>query len=142
MESDAVVSYLEERLRPESPVSGSDADVPVLPYRSGLINDYYTKVELGFPAERLGLGIPEEIRQALKVTGLRDNTILWWQVTQAILHMAAADWGRWRHFHRRDRVNLTFAPPSQNVGIELSSEVTEPEVLAGEPPVLLVPKSG
>ena len=49
-------------------------EVPVLPYRSGLINDYYTKVELGFPAERLGLGMPEEIRQALWVTGRRDNT--------------------------------------------------------------------
>jgi hypothetical protein len=142
MESDAVVAYLEERLRPESPVSEGDADVPVLPYRSGLINDYYTKIELGFPGERLRLGIPEEIRQALKVTGLRDNTILWWQVARAILQMTAADWGRWRHFHRRDRVNRTFTPPSQDVGIVLLSEATGPGVIAGEPPVLLVPRRG
>ena len=142
MESDAVVAYLEERLRPESPGSESDSDVPVLPYRSGLINDYYTKVELGFPAERLGLGLPEEIRLALKVTGLRDNTFLWWQVARAILRMTAADWGRWRHFRRRERANRTFIPPSQNVGIQLSSEVTEPGVFAGEPNLLLVPRAG
>jgi hypothetical protein len=144
MESDAVVGYLEDRLTAasESAVSAADSEQPVLGYNSGLINDYYTKAELGFPTERLGLGIAEEVRQGLKVTGVKNNSILWWQVASAILDMTPGDWTRWKRFHRRNRTDRVFIPPSvQHVGIVLSSAASEAQIVAGAPPVLTVPVS-
>jgi len=111
MESDGVVGYLEDRLRgaTESAVPSIGTEPPVLRYNSGPINDYYTKAELGFPAERLGLGIAEMVRQALKVTGVRDNSVLWWQVSSRILDMTPRDWRRrWKRFHRRNRTGRLF----------------------------------
>ena len=144
MESDAVVGYLEDRLRAasESAVPALVSERPVLRYNSGPINDYYTKVELGFPAERLGLGIPEEIRQALRFTGLRDNSMLWWRVASAVLDMSLQDWVRWKRFHRRNRGDRLFTPPGRDVGIVVSSEVGESEILAGDPPTLVVSVPG
>ena len=142
MESDGVVGYLEDRLTgaSESAVPENGPEAPVLRYNSGLINDYYTKAELGFPAERLGLGIPEEVRQGLKCTGVRDNSILWWQVASAILEMTPADWARWKRFHRRNRTDRLFTPPARDVAIVVSSGVAEAEVVAGSPPILALPK--
>jgi hypothetical protein len=143
METDAVVGYLEDRLTapPESAVSAARPEPVLLRYNSGLINDYYTKSELGFPAERLGLGIPDEIREALKVTGVRDNSILWWHVASAVLEMTPADWAKWKHFHRRNRADRLFTVPAQDVGIVLSSAAAEAEFLAGVRPTLAVPIS-
>lgn len=141
MESDGVVGYLEDRLRgtAESAVPSIESEPAVLRYNSGPINDYYTKAELGFAAERLGLGFPEEIRQALMVIGRRDNSILWWQVAAAILDMTPQEWARWKRFHRRNRTDRIFTPPAHLVGIVVSSEVAEPEVVSGDPPSLLMP---
>jgi hypothetical protein len=143
METDAIGGYLENRLTaaPGSagPVVGPEA--PLLRYNSGLINDYYTKSELELPVERPGLGIPEEIRQALKVTGERDNSTLWWKVASAVLDMAPADWIRWRRFRRRTRTDRLFTPLEQNVRIVLSSVAAEAEVVASVPPTLVVPVS-
>ena len=143
METDAVVGYLGDRLtaQPESAVSGIGPEPALLRYNSGPINDYYTKAELGFPVELPGLGIPDEIREALKVTGVGDNSTLWWQVASAILEMTPADWAKWKHFHRRNRVDRVFAPPAQAVGIVLSSAAAEAEIVAGAPPILAVPIS-
>jgi hypothetical protein len=141
MESDAVITYLEERLRSESPEPDDDDDVPVLPYRSGPINDYYTKTELGFPAERLGLGIPDDVRQALRDAGMRDNSLTWWRVASAILDMDRSDWARWKHFHRRNRNDRLFTAPAGDVGIIISSEASVAEIVAGDPPVLKLPSS-
>jgi hypothetical protein len=144
MESDGVVGYLEDRLRgaAESAVPSIGSEPPVLRYNSGPINDYYTKAELGFPAERLGLGIPEMIRQALNVTGIKDNSVLWWQVASAILDMTPQDWARWKRLHRRNRTGRLFRPAVHDVGIVVSSEVTEPQVVSGDPPTLLMPIAG
>jgi hypothetical protein len=143
VETDAVVGYLEDRLtaalESAMPVVGPEA--PLLRYNSGLINDYYTKWELGLPVERPGLGIPNEIRQALKFIGERDNSALWWQVASAVLDMTPADWTRWRRFHRRNRTDRLFTPPEQDVGIVLSSVAAEAEVVASVPPTLAVPVS-
>jgi len=148
MESDGVVGYLEDRLTGESesavpafePEGPEGASLPaVLRYNSGLINDYYTKAELGFPAERLGLGFPEEVRGGLRVTGVRDNSLLWWQVAAAILDMTPADWGKWKHFNRRDRTDRPFSPSSQDVGIVHSSAAAEPQIVGGERPTLVLP---
>jgi hypothetical protein len=140
METDALVSYLEDRLTasPESAVSAGPPAL-LLHYNSGLINDYYTKLELGYPAERLGLGIPDEIREALRVTGVKDNSILWWQVASAVLEMTPADWAKWKHFGRRNRADRLFTLPAQDVGIVLSSTAAEPEIVAGVRPTLAVP---
>jgi len=72
METDALVSYLEDRLTasPESAVSAGPPAL-LLHYNSGLINDYYTKLELGYPAERLGLGIPMRSERRSGSPGLR-----------------------------------------------------------------------
>jgi hypothetical protein len=141
METDAVAGYLEDRLAAASEledlVPGPEA--PLLRYNSGLINDYYTKSEMGFPAEPPGLGIPDKVREALRVTGVRDNSTLWWQVASAVLKMAPADWTRWRRFHRRNRTDRLFTPPDKDVGIVLSSEVAEAEVVASVPPTLAMP---
>jgi hypothetical protein len=140
METDALVSYLEDRLTasPESAVSAGPPAL-LLHYNSGLINDYYTKLELGYPAERLGLGIPDEIREVLRVTGVKDNSILWWQVASAVLEMTPADWAKWKHFGRRNRADRLFTLPAQDVGIVLSSTAAEPEIVAGVRPTLAVP---
>ena len=132
MESDGVVGYLEDRLTGES-------ESEVLRYNSGLVNDFYTKAELGFPAEQLGLGMPQEIRLGLRVTGVRDNSILWWQVASAVLDMTPADWARWRHFHRRNRTDRLFTPPAQDVGIIVSPGVATAQIVAGGRPTLVVP---
>lgn len=143
MESDAVTGYLEDRLtsQSESLLSPDGLEGQLLRYNSGLINDYYTKTELGYPAERLRLGIPGEICQALRATGVRENSILWWRVASAILGMTPADWARWRHFHRRNRADRSFTPPAQNVAIVLSSVAVEAEIVPGVPPTLVVPLS-
>ena len=142
-ETDAVVGYLEDRLtaQPESAVSAVGPEPALLRYASGPINDYYTKAELGLLVELPGLGIPDEIREALKVTAVRDNSTLWWQVASAVLEMTPADWAKWKHFHRRNRVDRVFAPPAQAVGIVLSSVAAEAEIVEGVHPILAVPIS-
>jgi hypothetical protein len=141
METDAIAGYLEDRLTagPESGAPAVGPEVQLLGYSSGVINDYYTKAELGIPSQMPGLGIPQEIRQALKITGERDNSFLWWQVASAVLEMTRADWVRWKQFHRRDRKDRIFTAPSRGVGIVLSSKAAEPEISAGVPPTLVIP---
>jgi hypothetical protein len=141
METDAVVGYLEDRLTagPELAVPSVGPEPSLLRYNSGPINDYYTKAELGFPVELPGLGIPNEVRQALKVTGGRHNSTLWWQVASAVLEMTPADWARWKRFHRRNRTDRLFKPPELDVGIVMSSTAAEAEVIASVPPTLAVP---
>jgi hypothetical protein len=95
---------------------------------------------MGFPADPPGLGIPDEVREALRATGVRDNSILWWQVASAILEMTPADWARWKHFHRRDRTGRVFRPPMDGVGILRSAEISEAAIEKGNPPTLVMPK--
>ena len=141
MESDAVVGYLKDRLRTatNSAMPSLGPEAPVLRYNSGPVNDYYVKLELRHPAERMRLGIPDEIRQALRITGMRENSLLWWQITSAILEMSPRDWQGWKHFHRRNRTNRLFTPTTLDVGILVSSEVAEAEVRGGDRPALVVP---
>jgi hypothetical protein len=49
------------------------------------------------------------------------------------------DWTRWRRFHRRDRSDRTFVAGIQQVAIIVSKSVTDPEILGGEIPTLVVP---
>ena len=143
METDAVAGYLEDRLAAASDsedlVPGPEA--PLLRYNSGPINDYYTKSELGISVELPGLGIPDKVRQALKITGKADNSTLWWQVASAILEMTPGDWARWKRFHRRNRTDRLFIPPNRDAGIVVSSEAAKAEVVASDPPFLVVPVS-
>jgi hypothetical protein len=143
METDAVAGYLEDRLvaASESEDLAPGPEGPLLRYNSGLINDYYTKSEMGYPAEPPGPGIPDEVREALRVTGVRDNSILWRQVASAVMEMTPADWGRWKHFHRRDRTGRIFTAPSGSVGILRSADVPEAEIAMGNPPTLVMPES-
>jgi hypothetical protein len=140
---DAVAGYHEDRLAAASEsgdlIPGPEA--PLLRYSSGLINDYYTKSEMGFPAEPPGLKIPDEVRAALRITGVRDNSILWWQVASGILEMRPADWARWKHFHRRDRTGRVFTAPMGDVGILRSTDAPEADVARGDPPTLALPDS-
>jgi hypothetical protein len=143
METDAVAGYLDDRLAAasESEDLAPGPEAPLLRYSSGLINDYYTKSEMGFPAEPPGLKIPDEVRKALRATGVRDNSILWWQVASAILEMRPADWVRWKHFNRRDRTGRVFTAPMGGVGILRSGDGPEAEIAAGDPPTLVLPES-
>jgi len=140
IESDALVGYLEGRLQPtldREPAHGADA--PLLSFNSGRVNDYYTKMEMGFPTEMPGLGVPDEVREALKVTGLQANSTEWWETASAIMDMNHADWTRWKHFHRRDRTDRVFTSPARTVDIVLSSNATEAEIITSDRPMLVVP---
>jgi hypothetical protein len=141
VETDALGGYLADRptASPDSAVTAVGPRPPVLRHNSGLINDYYTKAELGFPVELPGLGIPDEIRPALKATGERAKSTLWWQVASAVMEMTPVDWATWKRFHRRNRTDRVFTPSVRNVGIVLSSEAAEAEISAGDPPILAVP---
>jgi hypothetical protein len=145
MESDGIVGYLEDRSIAASesavPSLGSEA-AAVFRYNSGSINDYYVKAEVGLPAERLGLGIPDEIREALRVLAIQDNSVLWWRVASAILGMTPQDWTRWRRFNRRHGSGRLFKLPAEDVGMMVSSDVAIPEVRSTDAPFLVLPTIG
>jgi hypothetical protein len=143
VESDALVWYLEDRLEALLATGATGGAEPeVLGHRSGQVNDYYTKVELGLSTELPGLGVPDQIRQALKVTGALNNSTRWWEAASAIMALDRAEWTRWKRFHRRDRTDRVFTPQARTVAIMLSATAIEAQIESTADPTLLIVPAG
>jgi hypothetical protein len=140
VESDALGGYLVDRLgRVLGPHEGDDEAQVILGYGSGPLNDYYTKLEVGVKADLPSVGVPGPIRQALRATGLADNSPSWWYAAAEIMAMDDGDWKRWHKFQRRRRLDLPFIAPGRFVALVVSESASNPEIRDGDPPTLVVP---
>lgn len=100
MESDALGSYLIDRIKPQRDAAAEQPDaVVMIGYESTAINEYFTELELGREAPRPTTGVPAAVAVALTATAAR--TGCWVTAVDAIMEAEPATWKRWKSFARR-----------------------------------------
>jgi hypothetical protein len=125
MESDALGSYLIDRIAPQRRKAEQDPEVSVLlGYASGAINAYFTALELGRPIGRPSTGVPAPVAATLATTV--STASCWSSAVDAVMEADGRTWRRWKSFARRHRSGVFQLTP----GVRLS--LGAPDLLCAE----------
>lgn len=103
MESDALSAYLRDRLVPLRAHASNDPDQNImLGYSSELINDYFTRLEMGDEASPPDTGLPEEIAAAMSTQAMM-LARGWAKACEQVMTLDATQWRKWHRFSRRHK---------------------------------------
>lgn len=104
-EADLLGAYLLDRLRIVDRSSSNEVDRVFIGYSCADINDFYTRQELGLPAEVPSSGVPGDVTQALTTTL---NAPGWARCVDAVMTEQPTIWKKWKRFRRRHSRGGTF----------------------------------
>lgn len=116
MESDALGSYLVDRIAPQRDAVADDPDtIVMIGYGSGAINEYFTALELGRDAKPPSTGVPRSVAAAL--TAVASNSGCWTRIVDAVMQADDATWKRWKSFSRRHKQARFHLTDGVSVGL-------------------------